>query len=334
VRHFARKIAIRLAAAAAVMAAAAAAIAVPGKDQESTPQPLLARVTAPLAHSNSRDGQAILTAANLKPGEQRSGEVTIKNEGHAGALYLVASGPVDTPSPSGQRLSDRLSMTIADITGNAPRTLAVGPLSTIATCQPLGEFAAGEHRTYRFTIAFPDGGPGGADNGVAGASARVDYEWLETGVARGDCLASAEDAVELPEAPTAPAQTAELGDLELAIEPGPFRFSRRNGTAGIGIRCITSPTGRCDGRLELERWRAGQGKRLAMALGTFSIEAGQRKTITLSLNQRAKRRITTRGRVPVRVYVTATGANGRRHRVSYRDQLRYRAAKKARRTRR
>jgi hypothetical protein len=225
-------------------------------------------------------------------------------------------------------------MTIADVTGSTPRTLALGPLSTIATCQPLGEFAVGEQRTYRFTVTFPDGGPGGTDNGFAGASARVDYEWLETGVARDACPASSEDAVELPDPPTAPAQTAELGDVELAIEPGPFRFSARDGTAKIGIRCIASPTGRCDGRLELERWRAGQGKRLAMALGTFSIEAGQRKTITLTLNQRARRRITATGRVPVRAHVTARGANGRRHRVSYRDELLHGAAKKGRRTRR
>jgi hypothetical protein len=331
--RLARVVTARLAASAAVMAVAGAAIALPGKDAAQSPEPVLARVTAPLAHSNSRDGQAILTAANLRPGEQRTGEVTIKNEGHAGVLYLVAHGPVDSSSPSGQRISDRLSMTIADTTGNV-RTLAVGPLSTIATCQALGELAAGEQRTYRFTVTFPEGGAGGADNGLAGATARVDYEWLETAAVRDVCPASSEDAVELPDPPTAQAQTPDLGDVELAIEPGPFRFSGRRGTAQVGIRCIASPTGRCDGRIELERRKAGQGRRLAMAVGRFDVNAGQRKTITLTLNGRAKRRITTTGLVPVRAYVTAVGANGRRHRVSYRDRLVYAASTQARRPRR
>jgi hypothetical protein len=221
-------------------------------------------------------------------------------------------------------------MTIADATGTAPRTLAAGPLSTIATCVPLGEVAAGHERTYRFTVDLPRD----AGNGIAGASARVDYEWLETAVAREACPAGSEDAVELPEPPTAPAQTPELGAVELAIEPGPFRFAARDGTAKVGIRCVASPTGRCTGRLELERWKVGQGRRIAMAVGAFDIARGRRKTVTLSLNGRARRRIAAVGRVPVRAYVTAIGAHGRRHRVSYRDKLLYGASGKARRSRR
>jgi hypothetical protein len=327
---FAGRLVARLAAAGAVIVAAAAAIAAPGKERPRSPQPLVAKVTAPLAHSKARDGRAVLTAANLKPGERRTGAVTIRNEGHAGALYLVTRGPIDSPSGSGERLSDHLSMRIADATGEKPRILAAGPLSTIATCQPLGELAAGERRVYSFTVALPDS----ADNAVAGASARVDYEWLETGVARDVCPPSSEDAVELPDPPTAPAQTPELGDVELAIEPGPFRFAERDGSATVGIRCIESATGRCTGRLELERWNTGQGKRIAMALGAFDIEAGDRKTTVLRLNRRARRRIASVGRVPVRAYVTAIGARGRRHRASYRDKLLYGATGKARRGRR
>jgi hypothetical protein len=71
-----------------------------------------------------------------------------------------------------------------------------------------------------------------------------------------------------------------------------------------------------------------------MALGNFDIDAGERKTIALTLNPRARRRIATIGRVPVRAYVTAIGAHGRRHRVSYRDKLLYGATGKARRSRR
>ena len=337
-----RRLVVRVAVAAAILAAAAAAIAVPGGVQRS-PQPVLARTTAPLAHSNSSDGRAILTATNLAPGERRTGQVTITNEGHRGALYLVANGPRDTPGASGLRLSERLRMTIVD---GSLRVLADGPLSTLTSCHPLGEFAAGESRTYNFTVELPDA----AGNAYAGAGASVDYEWLETAVARDACPGQSEDVVDLPDPPAAPAAapapaadqpahadepksaavvaggqvTVTLGDMQIAIVPGPYKFSGRTGTATVGIRCIRSDTGTCKGRLELERWKGGQGKGIAMAVGDFTVKAGRRKQVTLKLNARAKRRITSTGLIAVRAYVTAKDASGRRHRVAYKDRLRYR----------
>jgi hypothetical protein len=321
--------------AAGVLAAAATAIAVPSQDPRRSPEPVLARTSAPLAHSNSRDGQAVLTASNLKPGERRSGEVTITNEGHPGALYLVAHEPHDTPAASGLRLSERLQLTIADTSGASSRTIADAPLSTVERCHPLGELAAGESRTYRFSVEFPDGGPKGADNGYAGASATVDYEWLETAAARDACPGRSEDSVELadpalPPTQTSPQVTATLAEMKLAIMPGPYRLSARTGTAKVGIRCIRSLTGTCKGRLELERRKHGQGRGIAMAVGNFDVQAGRRERITLKLNRRAYRRITTKGLIAVRAYVIARDAHGRRHRVAYRDRLLFHPAKRPR----
>ena len=329
-----RSLILRATVAAAVLAAAAAAIAVPGEDPRRSPQPVLAKTTAPLAHSNSRDGRAVLTAANLKPGERRSGEVTITNEGHQGALYLVAGEPHDTPAASGRRLSERLQVTIADTSDGSPRALADGPLPTIARCLSLGEFDAKESRTYRLTVEFPDGGPQGADNDYAGASASVDYEWLESAVARDTCPDQSEDSVRLPDPALPAAQTATLADMKLAIMRGPYKFSARAGTAQVGIRCIRSSTGTCKGRLELERWKTGQGRGIAMAVGNFSVKAGERKRITLRLNPRAKRRITSRGLIAVRAYVIAKDAEGRRHSLAYRDRLLLRSARRTRGARR
>jgi hypothetical protein len=323
-RRMARGLILRVAVAAAILAAAAAAVALPGSDRARSPQPLLARATAPLAHSNTADGRAVLTAANLKPGDERTGQVTIGNEGHEGVLYLVARPPVDTPAASGRRLSERLTMTIAEGAGDGSRVLSEGPLATAPGCHPLGRFAAGEARTYRFTVAFPDGGRGGADNAYAGASARVDYEWLESAGARDDCPHASDDVVELPESPPerSPGDIA-VGDMLIAIDRGPYRFSSRTGTARIGIRCIRSSTGACRGRIELERRRAGEGRGIALAVGTFAVRASDRGRIVLRLNARARRRITSTGLVAVRAYVTARDARGRRHRVAYRDKLLY-----------
>ena len=41
----------------------------------------------------------------------------------------------------------------------------------------LDALAGGARRTYRFTVEFPDTGPGGADNAYMGASVRFDYQW-------------------------------------------------------------------------------------------------------------------------------------------------------------
>jgi hypothetical protein len=309
-----RRLVARATAAAAILAAAGVAVALPPADRPQGPAPALTRATAPLAHANSRSGQAVLTAANLKPGDTRAGEVTIANHGHAGALYLVAHPADDSPGP---RLSDRLTVTI---TGPSGRTVAAGALGATARCHPLGRFAAGESRTYRFEVAFPSGGA--SDNAYAGATTRVDYEWLETGDLRDACPDRADETVDLPE--TAVPGDLHVGDMRLAIEPGPYRFGRRSGTARVGIRCIEGPADGCTGRLELERARRGQGRGIALAVGRFSVPAGGRRTVRLRLNARARRRIAAHGVVPVRAFVIARDASGRVHRVAYRDKLVYR----------
>ena len=301
---------MRLIAAVAVLVGAWAAIALPSTKPDTGARPLLARATAPLAHSNSRAAQAILTAANLKPGERRTGRVTVVNRGHSGELYLVARRP---PEP-GMRLSERLSMAIEQDGGHV---VAAGGLADAVACHRLGRFGAGESRTYAFTVGLSRD----AGNAYAGASARVDYEWLQTAAAREACPERSDDGVELPGAGEV---ALTLADLRLAIEPGPYRFARRTGTARVGIRCLSAESGVCRGRLELERRRRGQGRGLAMAIGRFAIPAGERRTITIRLNGRARRRISTTGAVPVRAHVTARDATGRRHRVAYRDRLIYR----------
>ena len=282
---------IRAIALAAVLAAiAAAAVAMPGRPDSRPPRLAVARTTAPLAHSNSRDGRAILVADDLRPGDHRSGEVTIRNEGGAGGIALATR-------VSG-RLAERLRLTVADSrTGAAAMQTA---LAGAPSCVPLGDLAAGESRTYRFTVSF-DRGAG--DQGYAGASARADFEWLDR------CA---------PE----PRPALALGDTRIAVDPGPYRFAGRSGTAKLGIRCLEAPAA-CAGRVELERRQPGRGRGIAMAVGRFRIRAGARRTITLKLNARARRRITSAHLVPVRAYVTATGADGRRHRAAYRDKLRY-----------
>ena len=306
--------------AAAMLALAATAVALPAPRDTRPPRLAVERTSAPLAHSNSRAGRAILTAADMKPGERRSGEVTIRNEGGAGSLALAthASGP----------LAERLRLTVVDDASGD--VVLAAPLADAPACVPLGDLRAGTSRTYRFTATFETGPD---DNAFAGAGASADFEWLPgcgpEAEAHPDTPPAGSEPSASPAGPAPPGAAPEhgntltLGDTRLAIAPGPYRFTGRTGTAKVAVRCIASATGRCTGRIELERRSPGRGRGIAMATGRFAIPAGRTRTIKLELNTRARRHITTKGLVPVRAYVTATDANGRRHRAAYRDRLRY-----------
>ena len=283
-------------AATALLATAAGAIALPERAGPGAPRPVLARATAPLAHSNSRDGRAILTVDGMRPGDRRDGEVTIRNEGGA--------GPIALSTRAGGALSDRLRLTVIDARGGPP--VVDAPLADASGCRSIGDMAEGAARTYRFTVAFARGAD---DNSYAGASARADFEWLDR------CV---------PE----PAGALALGDTRLAIDPGPYRFSTRTGSARVVVRCLEAPAGACSGRIELERRSSGQGRGIALAVGRFRVASGHRRAFTLRLNPRARRRVRSKGLVAVRAYVVARDEQGRTHRAAYRDRLLYGRARR------
>jgi spore coat-associated protein N len=265
--------------AALLLVLAGAAVALPERADRRPPRLALARVTSPLVHSNSRDGQAILVANGMLPGQRRSGEVTIRNHGGGGeiALATTARGP----------LAERLRLTVTD-GGDA---VIDTPLDAALACVPLGHLGGGEARTYRFTATFDRGVN---DNVYAGASARADFEW------RDGCDGDGRDA-EPPAPAPLPADTPALalGDTRVALDPGPYRFAARTGTTRIGARCVSSTATTCVGTLELERRQPHGGRGIAMAKARFRIPAGKRRTITLKLNARARRLIARKGSVPV-----------------------------------
>lgn len=130
-----------------------------------------------LSHSNSKSGSAILTASNMKPGDQVSGTVTIRNTGSlAGSFSLAATNLTDTPGSNGGKLSDVLQIKI-ECEGEA---LYQGPINAIPTLDA-GNYAPGDEHTYTFTVTFPDGGnPGGTttgDNRYQGSSMSIDFVW-------------------------------------------------------------------------------------------------------------------------------------------------------------
>jgi spore coat-associated protein N len=167
-----------------VLAAAVAAGSVPGAG--SPPAAEVRMASGTLSLSNSLNEAAVLSAQNLKPGESRTGQVTVANTGTLdGAFSLTQSNLADTPGPYGGRLSDALQLSVEQISngGSTVSSVYSGAMSGL-TSRQLGTLAAGEPRTYRFTASLPDTGhplgPGLGDNLLQRSAVRADYVWTAT----------------------------------------------------------------------------------------------------------------------------------------------------------
>ena len=168
---------------AAVLAGGAVALGAPGTGTPSErAQSSALSASGSFTQSNSRNGMPVFSAANLGPGDATTGSVTIANRGTLGGNFTLSAFDVsDLPGPNGGLLSDRLQLTVDDVTapGTAVRVYA-GALTSMPA-RPLGHFAAAEARSYRFTAAMPDGGSppsaAGGDNAFAGSATRVSFRW-------------------------------------------------------------------------------------------------------------------------------------------------------------
>ena len=122
-----------------------------------------------LVQSNSKNGVAVLTGSNLKPGDVRSGEVTITNTGSLAGTFRLTEANASNGFGAGD-----LTLKIDDVSGKAPVSVYGGDIGKVpAEGIPLGSYAAGEARTYRFTTTFAQGSP----NSDQGKVAKADYEW-------------------------------------------------------------------------------------------------------------------------------------------------------------
>ncbi|MBA2349845.1 MAG: hypothetical protein H0V81_16325, partial [Solirubrobacterales bacterium] len=136
-----------------------------------------------LSQSNSKDDQAILTAANMAPGDTETGTLDLGNTGDLPASMSVSTAPpVDTPASTA--FSSYLRLEVDDLgsptcTTGCPAPVAIfrGPLAQAAGTSDLRVLQPGEKRRYRFKVTYPDGGGDGADNEYGGARTTVGITW-------------------------------------------------------------------------------------------------------------------------------------------------------------
>src|SRR5262249_7070488 len=105
--------------------------------------------------TNSADDQAIMSAADLVPGQSVEGTATIRNEGGgSGAFALKVVHLADSPGPAGGRLSDALRVQVVQRGVGSP--VYDGPLRGLQA--GLGTWPPNQERTYDFTVSLPGRG--------------------------------------------------------------------------------------------------------------------------------------------------------------------------------
>jgi hypothetical protein len=275
--------------------AIAGALATAPADDIDRPAPSLRTVAAsgPVTLVNSRNGQAILTASDMAPGDWTTGSVWLRNDGRSSArLGLARSRIVDTPGLGGGRLGSRLRLSVYE-------RGALRWAGGLASMRPvsLGTLRPRQTRSFRLIALFPNGGtpPGSfaGDNAFRSASTRVRFDWGAEQLAAG------------PRPRPTPTPDRRPPRLRLRI------FRRQRIVKGGYLRVAAS----CDEPCRL----------VARAVG----RAGGRKVRT----RRRRRRLRPRRRVPLRLRFTRRSRArilralraGRRVRLTVRARARDRA---------
>lgn len=125
-----------------------------------------------LTHTNTKDDQAIFTAADIKPGDKVEGTLTIENTGS-----LKADFSLTELASVNQFSGENLTLTITDDVPNSEPVFD-GTFGALAdgTQVPLGTFAANEARTYTFVVELD----ANANNDEQGKTASASFRWDAT----------------------------------------------------------------------------------------------------------------------------------------------------------
>jgi spore coat-associated protein N len=167
-----------LGALATVLAAVGLTVGSSASFSSSAANPVNTFASGSLQIKNAKEGAAVLSASNLKPGAAaQTGTVVIENTGSLGGDFSLTQTIKSDTTPA---LSPYLNLTVTDCGAGAAAacgdaddsTVFAGALPSLTT-KALGAYAAGDKHLYRFAVSLD----GGAPNGVQGKSTTVDFDW-------------------------------------------------------------------------------------------------------------------------------------------------------------
>jgi spore coat-associated protein N len=165
---------------AALLAAAAVAVGSGASFSASSANPNNTFAAGTLSILNSKEGLAVLTASNMKPGDSATGTVDVQNSGLlSGVFTLSRSNIVD--SDGSNPLSAKLNLVVkdcGDFSSGTPTCDVGDPQKYSGTISAmgsvaLGTFAASEKHRYEFAATFDSS----AGNAYQGDSSSVQFDW-------------------------------------------------------------------------------------------------------------------------------------------------------------
>lgn len=138
----------------------------------STTGNTISAVTAgTLTQSNSKDGSAIFSLTNIKPGDTVNGTLTLTNTGSLPAKFSLTE--VSSANGFGGTSGADLQLTITDVTSST--TVYDGTFGGLVdgAATQLGTYQAGDAHQYRFTVKLVQDAP----NADQGKTANATYRW-------------------------------------------------------------------------------------------------------------------------------------------------------------
>jgi len=154
---------------ATALAATGVAVGSGATFTSQTANPANTFTSGTLTQTNSKAGASILTGSNMKPGDVKTGEVTIKNTGSIAGDFKLSEKNAANAFNAGS-----LKLKIEDVSTATPTQVYSGDLGGVAGAGiALGSYAAGEQHTYKFTVTLDQNAP----NTDQGKSATADYQW-------------------------------------------------------------------------------------------------------------------------------------------------------------
>lgn len=170
-----------LAVLAAVLLAVAVAVGSGATFTAQSANPGNSFASGTLSMSNSKDNVAILTAANMKPGDSTSGTVDIQNTGTLSGTFSLSRTNL-TNSDAVNLMSQKIDLVVkdcGDFSAGTPTCDAGDPvkysgtLDTMSAAVALGTYAANEKHRYEFTATFNSS----AGDVYQGDSTSARFQW-------------------------------------------------------------------------------------------------------------------------------------------------------------
>ena len=179
--YFARHPKRTLGSLALVMLASAVAVGSSASFTATSANPSNTFAAGSLEITNSKEGLAVLTASNMKPGDAATtGIVDIQNSGTLAGDFTLSTSAV-TNSDSANPLTAKLDLVVkdcGDFSSGTPTcdagdpTVYTGTIDGMGT-ETLGSFDADEQHRYQFSVQLNSS----ADDDYQSGDASVQFDW-------------------------------------------------------------------------------------------------------------------------------------------------------------